>query len=73
MSDPIDESAPRQGEEMKLGGRNAEAATTVVRIEKVLGRSGAVWAVQANGGRVHLVERDLVSSGAEPRWVGRVV
>ena len=72
MIDPIDESAPRQGEEMKLGGRNAGAATTV-RIEKVLGRSGSVWAVQANGGRVYLVERDLVSSGAEPRWVGRVV
>ncbi len=73
MNDPIEGSVPRQGEELMLSGRSADAATTVVRIEKVLGRSGAVWAVQANGGRVYLVERDPLSSGTEPRWVGRVV
>jgi hypothetical protein len=73
MDDTLDPNGPRQGEEMILAGRGADAARVVVRIEKVLGRSGSVWAVQANGGRVYLVERDPVSSGAEPRWVGRVV
>jgi hypothetical protein len=73
MDDTIDANTPRQGEEMSLGGRGTGAAAPAVRIEKVLGRSGSVWAVQANGGRVYLVERDPVSSGTEPRWVGRVV
>jgi hypothetical protein len=73
MDDPMDANAPRQGEEMRLEGRGTGAAAATVRIEKVLGRSGSVWAVQANGGRVYLVERDPVSSGPEPRWVGRVV
>ena len=73
MDDTIDSNAARQGEEMVLAGRSAGGGGTVMRIEKVLGRSGSVWAVQANGGRVYLIERDPLSWGAEPRWVGRVV
>jgi hypothetical protein len=71
MDDRMDANAPRQGEEMMLSVRGGAAA--VVRIEKVLGRSGSVWAVQANGGRVYLAERDPVATEGEPRWVGRVV
>ena len=73
MDDTLDANAPRHGEEIALAGRSTGSAGAVVRIEKVLGRSGSVWAVQANGGRVYLIERDPLSSGAEPRWVGRVV
>ena len=58
---------------MLLRRRDTGVAGATVRIEKVLGRSGSVWAVQANGGRVYLVERDPLSSDPEPRWVGRVV
>jgi hypothetical protein len=73
MDDMTDASAPQAGEEMLLGRRDTGVAGPPVRIEKVLGRSGSVWAVQANGGRVYLVERDPLSSDPEPRWVGRVV
>ena len=73
MNDMLDESAPRPGDEMVLWRRGAGATGTPVRIEKVLGQSGSVWAVHANGGRVYLIERDPLSSGPEPRWVGRVV
>ena len=73
MDDMQDERAPRQGEEMLLEGRGTSVTGAPVHIEKVLGRSGAVWAVQANGGRIYLVDRNLFASGTEPRWVGRVV
>ena len=71
MDDSANQTDPRPGDEMMVASRSDGGAPTLVRIEKVLGRSGAVWAVQAGGGRVYLVERAMPEERSP--WRGRVV